>query len=617
MKKAQKLLLIYVLWTLIGVLSKLPFMAVQHSALAEATASELLSILVHGLRLDLAIAGYLTLLPGLLLVVATWLPRSSWLSGLWKGYFIFVAVILSLAFVSNIALYGYWGFPLDTTPLLYLRTSPADAFASAGLLTILSAILAVILTSWAIAKPFSTLLYNKGTTPVSKKSFAGKAVVSLLLLLLTAALIIPIRGGFGTGTNHTGSVYFSSNMAVNHAAVNPVFSFVESALHHEEIGTRYRFMDADKANHLFAALTDTHLRSEGLKLATTRSDINVILIMLEGFSSYIMDGGKAGLHGVTPCLDSLSRQGLFFSRFYANSFRTDRAIVSILSGIPAQPSMSLMDMPQKTNRICSLARTLGRNGYQTTFYYGGDTDFSNMQSYLVGAGFQRVVSEDDFPSHLRTSKWGVHDEHVFSRVASDLQSLPTSHAPYFKAIMTLSSHEPFDVPYQSGFREEELNAFAYTDSCVGAFIHSLRTRPDWSKTLVLLVPDHLGAYPAVIDNYQLWRYEIPLILTGGAIRLHENIGTIGSQNDIAATLLGLLNIDHSEFLYSKDLLDPSIPHFAFFTFPDAMGMVDERSFILYDNTSEQTLSDGSAYSDTLTLRAKAYLQKLYDDIDSW
>ena len=617
MKQVRKLLIVYGLWTLIGLLSKLPFMAFHHSALAEATPGELLGILVHGLRLDLAVAGYLTLLPGLMLIAATWFPRAPWISRLWTAYFGLTSFILALALVSNIALYGYWGFPLDTTPLLYLRTSPSDAFASVGPLTLLLAALALAVTGWAIAKPFSAILHRTGSGTAPRKSPAGKAVTSLLLLMLTASLIIPSRGGFGTGTNHTGSVYFSSNMAVNHAAVNPVFSFVESALHHEEIGTRYRFMEADQADRLFRPLTHTRLRTEGLRLATDPSDINVVLIMLESFSSYIMDGGQAGLRGVTPCLDSLSRQGLFFSRFYANSFRTDRAIVSILSGIPAQPTMSLMDMPQKTNRICSLAKTLGRHGYQTTFYYGGDTDFSNMQSYIVGAGFRRVVSEDDFPARLRTSKWGVHDEHVLSLVASDIQSLPRSHAPYFKAVMTLSSHEPFDVPYHSGFQEEELNAFAYTDSCVGAFIGHLRKMPEWSKTLVVLVPDHLGAYPASIDNYQLWRYEIPLILTGGAIRQHENIGTIGSQNDIAATLLALLNIGHSEFLYSKDLLDPSAPHFAFFTFPDAMGMVDEQGFTLYDNIAGQALSDGSTHGDTLTLRAKAYLQKLYDDIDSW
>ena len=205
------------------------------------------------------------------------------------------------------------------------------------------------------------------------------------MLLLTALLIIPIRGGVDTGTNHTGSVYFSDDILLNHAAVNPIFSFVEAVTHQEDIATRYRYMDDNEASSLFKELTDTTLRS-----SAERHDYNVVLICMEGFSRYIMS--EAGhVKGVTPWLDKYSQEGLYFSRFYANSFRTDRAMVAVMSGLPAQPTMSVMDMPRISTSLPSLAGSLGKNGYDTHFYYGGDANYSNMKYYIMGKGFQKVT----------------------------------------------------------------------------------------------------------------------------------------------------------------------------------------------------------------------------------
>ena len=88
-----------------------------------------------------------------------------------------------------------------------------------------------------------------------------------------------------------------------------------------------------------------------------------------------------------------------------------------------------------------------------------------------------------------------------------------------------------------------------------------------------MVPDHLGAYPQDIDNLTVDRYRIPLIFIGGAVKEPRQIGTYGSQIDIAATLLGQLGLPHEEFIFSKNMLNPNSPHFGFFTFPNAFGMM--------------------------------------------
>ena len=598
MRRIGTFIKVFLLWTLVGMVSKVVFLLVYHSLLEGAGLGSQLLVVWYGLRLDVAMAGYLTLIPGLLLIASVW---TNWrlFRWLWNGYFAVASPLAVLAYIANLGLYGYWGFPLDNTPLLYLKTSPTDAMASLTWwqLTILP--LTIVFLSLA--------LFQIGTRLYPKKVYQtkGRIVEYVLLPLLTVSLLLPIRGGVSTGTNHTGSVYFSDNIRLNHAAVNPIFSFMEAVLHQEEIGTRYRFMADDEATALFGPLTYTSLRTDTANFQRP----NIILIVLESFSDSVMR-----VQGVTPNLLRLTTEGLYFPRFYANSFRTDRALVSIHSGLPAQPTMSVMDMPRKSTSLPAIAGQLARNGYQTTFYYGGDINYSNMRSYFVGTGFQTVVSDSDFPARQHTGKWGVADGPVFERMLADLKA--KSSKPFFCSIMTASSHEPFDVPDYHVIKDNEaLNAFSYSDYCLGQFIKQLKTLPSWENTLVAIVPDHLGAWPENADNYQLWRYHIPFVIVGGAIKAGTQCHVVGSQIDIAATLLGLAGIDHSGFTYSKDLLDANAPHFAFFSFPDAMGMVTDSSSIVFNNITGKVQSAVGNDTERLLTKAKAYLQKLYDDLE--
>ena len=599
---------VFLLWTLIGALSKLVFLAVYASIIDGICASDWWDVIWHGLVLDVAIAGYLTIIPALIFIASLW-TESKVTEWIWKGYVGIVAFISSLAYVANIALYGFWGFPLDNTPLLYIKTSPSDAMASVTTGQLIGGLLAVCAST-----VFIYLLITR-LVKLPKAQQNGKPLLqTIVILLLTALLIIPIRGGFGAGTNHTGAVYYSTNIRLCHAAVNPIFCFIESVTHDEDIADRYRFMDDKEATDVFSDMTCTALRGDSVGEFSLRGENqpkNVVVIMLESFSKYIMT--EAGhVKGITPNLDRYSREGMYFTRFYANSFRTDRAIVSILSGLPAQPTMSVMDIPHKSTSLPSIASAMGRAGYSSTFYYGGDTNYSNMKSYLMGTGFQNVVSDKDFPKELHTGKWGVADGPVYERILKDMIASDKKEK-HLRVVMSESSHEPFDVPFKSHIKEPELNAFYYADKCLGEFVEAMKKKTDWDNTLVLIVPDHLGAYPLNIDNYAMWRYEIPMILLGGKINAQQ-VETIGCQSDIPATLLGILGVEHNEFLFSKDILDANAPHFAFFTFPDAMGMVTEENTVIYDNALNKAVFDEGSKKGLNKKRVQAYLQKLYDKI---
>lgn len=399
---------------------------------------------------------------------------------------------------------------------------------------------------------------------------------------------------------------------MNHAAINPCFSLMESLSRQDNFDKQYRFMPAEEADKLFAELKDQPVApTDSIPQLFTTERPNVILIILESFSSKLMEtlGGESN---VAINMDQFGREGVLFTHFFANSFRTDRGLAAIISGYPAQPTTSIMKYPKKTQHLPSIPSSLKKAGYDLQYYYGGDADFTNMRSYLIQAGIDNIVSDKDFPLSERLSKWGAHDHVVFNRLLDDLKQ-HTPQKPFMKILQTSSSHEPFEVPFRR-LENPRLNAFAYADSCAGDFVRQFKETPLWKNTVIVLVPDHLGAYPQDIDNLTVDRYRIPLIFIGGAVKEPRQIGTYGSQIDIAATLLGQLGLPHEEFIFSKNMLNPNSPHFGFFTFPNAFGMMTPENEVVFNCESNSIVSDEGTHKGENLPKAKAYLQKLYDDL---
>ena len=585
----------------------------------DCTALDWLRVMWHGLPLDLSLAGYLTVIPGLLYLCSSW-SLSRLLHRIWCGYFCIISILLSVAFVVDLCLYEYWGFRLDTTPLFYFFSSPKDTMASISVWMLLGGVIVMVVYALLLYGVFYALLLQKRRLLRMKLPYR-RVRVSLVLLLCVGLLFIPIRGGFTVSTMNTGKVYFSSDQRLNHAAINPVFSLMESLSKQKDFAAQYRFMDDADAEQVFATMLDPSVsagaaarNAAGRQLSdtlfnTTRPD--VFFIILESFSAHLMES-LGGEPGIAVQLDSLAAEGILFTDFYANSFRTDRGLVAILSGYPAQPTTSIMKYPRKSQTLPSIARSLQRAGYHAKYYYGGDADFTNMRSYLMSSGFEEVVSDQDFPMSERLSKWGVHDHLVFDRLLADLKAEPDSLSRFY-VLQTSSSHEPYEVPYRR-LQDDRKNCFAYADSCVGDFIRQFRALPQWKHSVVVLVPDHQGVYPIGLSNFSAERYHIPLLMVGGAVRRPARIDVYGSQQDIAATLLSQLCLPHDEFLFSKDLLDEASPHFAFFTVPDAFGVLTPDNRLIYDCQGDKVVLDEGAERGKNLPKGKAYLQKLYDDI---
>ncbi|WP_418992874.1 LTA synthase family protein [Alistipes sp.] len=584
------------------------FLAYYASQAAEAGAGGWWRVVWHGLALDMTVAGYVTALPLLMTLTTLWVrvPERVW-RGVLTGYFALVALLTASIFSVDVALYEHWGFRLDSTLLIYLA-DPREAMASVDFWlgvrqTLLCAVYALVIF-W---------VYRRAMRLFDARTLRWRAALpwTVGMLLLAGLDFLAIRGGVGASVANVSKVYFSPDMFLNHAATNPVFSFLSSLGNSNDYAREYPFFDEAERAEKFDALRGNGPASGPTErvLRTTRP--NVVVVILESFARTIMDAQTEG-EPVMPRMQQLKREGIWFENFFANSFRTDRGEVAILSGFPAQTRISIMKLPTKSRSLPSLARSLGREGYATSFYYGGDLNFTNQSSYMYATGWQRLVWQKDLSFDTPPGAWGYDDALMCDYFAREVIRLNAAGEPFLAGLLTLSSHKPFEVPYDR-VDDRILNAFAFTDECVGRMIDTLRASPAWDNLLVVLVADHGFPYPADLAYNAPLRHRIPMIWTGGAVAAARAVGEYASQIDLCATVLAQLGVAHDDFDYSKDLFAPSPPRkFGYYVFNEGFGVVDADGEAVWDATSDRELS---ATNPALFDVGRTLLQTTYVDID--
>ena len=589
---------------LVMAIEKPLFLLWYHAQAAEASAAELALVVWNGLKLDQTVAGYITALPLLVVLAALWIP-GRWSRSVLKGYLLVIAAVSATAFAANLALYEYWAFPLDSSVLQYLA-SPKEALASvtAGQLLLQLLVAAAVFGGMAWCYLRVLRLYD----PARRSTH--RAGSTLVLLLAAGVLFLPIRGGVSVATANVSKVYFSGRMFLNHAAVNPLFSFLSTLSDGDDALYEYEFFPEPERAAIFEPLRGDLPAGIGTDTLLRTRRPNVVLFLVESFGRSTVDE-RVGGEPVAPEFQRLKGEGVYFDNLFANSFRTDRGTVAVLSGFPAQTKMSVMKLPVKSQRLPSIARSLRREGYATSFYYGGDLNFTNTASYLYGTGFDRLTWQKDLHFDAPTSKWGYADDVVIDAFTDHVLAEAASQRPFFAAMLTLSSHEPFDVPFAK-FDDPMLNAMAFTDACLGRFVERVRQTPVWKDLLVILIADHAYPYPYGIANSDALRHRIPMLWLGGAVRRPAVVETYGSQSDLAATLLAQLGIAHGDFLFSRDLFDPARPKFGYWCFNNGFGVADAGGTTIFDCTPARVISPDSTAAQLRD--GKAMLQTTYKAI---
>ena len=589
---------------LIFILQKPLFMLYNGSIEKGFGFADYMQVMIHGASLDAATAGYLTAFPFLLVLISIWFRKFP-LKKILYGYYILAAALISIIFVVDMALYTFWGFKLDASVFLYID-SPKEALASVSvgfiLLRVLAILLLIALNSWVLLKITPSVL------TATRKRIAGTAG----MLLLGGVLFVIIRGGVTESTSNIGQVYFSNEPFLNHSAVNPDFSLLSSMGKSQDFASEFNFFDEEKRAALFDGLYPTTDGDSIIQVLNTKRP-NILIILMEGFGGAFVEP-LGGLPDVTPHFNRLSKEGVFFTNCYANSFRTDRGTVCTFSGYLGLPTASVMKIPAKSRTLPAIAEGLSKVGYKTDFLYGGDINFTNMKSYLLSTGYQRLTANTDFSLAEQTSNaWGVNDDITFEYLYNQLRNRKEE-GPWHTAFLTLSSHEPFEVPYHR-LEDKIPNAFAYTDECLGKFIDRLKQTPAWKDLLVICLPDHGFYYPREGSNAMPRFYHIPLLWLGGAVKQPMQVDKIMNQTDLAATLLGQLGLEHTAFTFSRNVLGSDYKYpFAFYSFNNGFSFRDSTGVTVFDNNSGSILFNEPEADESRLDKGKAILQTVYDDL---
>jgi phosphoglycerol transferase MdoB-like AlkP superfamily enzyme len=607
MKRKLTALLVYsIFWLLFFFCARLFFLIVHHKEAAGLGLQVLAGTFTHGIRLDISATAYIMAIPMLFLIPAIWL-KGDWFRHFVRFYTWVILLASSLIIAGDSTLYSYWGFRMDYTPLLYLIT-PKDAAASVTAGQIIAFGVTVIVLTIIFG-----LLYKR----LIDRRFSGteiirhKLPVTVLFMILFGTLIIPVRGGIGLAPINAGTVYFSEDMFANHSAINVVWNVGSSYFNRKPSVNPYSFGDLNRSIAIRDSLTvkpDNSLRV----LNTARP--NIILVILESFGNLLV-GPLGGDTATTPNINKLCREGLLFTNFYASGNRTDKALPAILAGYPAQPAVSVIKEPKKTQSMTSLVKILDGSGYTSSFWYGGDINFANIKSFLISSGFSQIVTKDNFDPSSYNSKWGVND-HVLFRAMQD--SMETIREPFFRVVLTLSSHEPFDVPMEPVFEGKDdlakfRNSVYYTDRTVGSFIAWAKTTDWWKNTLVVLVADHCRRNSTDDLVYSQSIFRIPMLWLGGALASGGiRIEKLGTQVDIPVTLLNQLELP-GEFPFGKDLLSDKSNSFAFYVFNEGFAFITDSSTVIYDHKLGAPVLKAGTDPDTNENLGKAFLQVLYDD----
>jgi phosphoglycerol transferase MdoB-like AlkP superfamily enzyme len=607
--KVHYLLKLLFFWLLFFTTFRLLFVIYHHTKIPDAQHSETGLAFLYALPLDLSAACAATIIPYILWSLQQFYKKRL-IHLLNLGFNVFLIVLLTVLSIANIKMYGEWGTLLSARAFNYLRY-PKEImnFISGWSLVLLLA--GCTLIAYVAIRTYRTYITNF-SYPIENKKIKIAVIIIIPFLLL-----LGYRGGFQLAPINESQSYYSSIPINNHIATNNIWYLAHSLLDANNTKNPYEFMLADEAKKITAALYRMPKNKNTVIFKSLKP--NVVIIVLESWTADIIKA-LGGEQDVTPHFDELRKEGLLFTQMYGSGFRTEQGLVSILSGFPGQPNNSIITTPSKAEKLPSVTTELVKQGYSSSFYYGGEIEFANMKSYLVNTRFEKIIDKKNFLPEQLNSKWGAHDEFVLQK---QLQDLSTEKKPFFSVVLTLSTHEPFEVTMKTPFngseeQEKFKKAAYYTDYCLFNYFNEAKKQSWYANTIFILVADHGHHYPKNRNMDYPEGRRITSMIIGGALadsQRGKTFNKICNQNDWPAILLSQLNLPTGQFAWSKNILDADAKEFAYYSNENCLGWITPQKNYVYAFASKSTeefpgIADSTAASSSVK-EAKAYLQTLY------
>ena len=610
MKQLGSFLKFISFWLFVFLIERITFFVYHFEKIKSDSFNEYLLLFIKGIRLDLSMIGYFLLIPTLLLIVNLFISNKKVLNRIVNIYSLVLLIIVIILGIIDLNIYSEWGTKINSRAIEFLILSPGEAMASSASSPLFSSFLIILFQfsiCYYIFKKISILEYHKENIFIQ----------ILIIPIIAFVSVMMLRGGLQLAPINQSAVYFSNKNAVNHAALNTEWNLMHSVIeNHFSTENPYVFMPDNEAQNIIDSLYKND--NQKLEQILTKERPNIVFIILESYTSDVVES-FGGEKNVSPFIHKYASSGLKFSNIYASGDRTDKGMIAILSAFPTQAVRTIIQQPDKFEKLPAIPKILKSNGYTTAFYYGGESEFANFKSYLISTQFEKIIDKNDFNSNQMNSKWGAHDGFLFDKALEDMRQLKE---PFMSTILTLSSHEPFEVPIPNKFNGDDLpskfrKAANYTDLCFGEFMAKAEKENWYKNSLFVVVADHGHRLPKEYDNaYDYRKFRIPLFFYGDVINDKYNkktIDKIGSQTDIASTLLSQININDSSFHWSSNLLDNSNAGFAFYSYDNGIGWVDNQNIINVDNVRKEIIFQRSDSLNTIQKKktAQAYMQSVF------
>jgi phosphoglycerol transferase MdoB-like AlkP superfamily enzyme len=542
-----------------------------------------LGVFFYSLRLDIATAAFMSTLPMILFSIICIFPKS-YLKWIFFGVVLLEMLISCAIHSGEIIVYVEWKHKLTSKVFLHLfhgaevvRTADNLSIGWFVILLILEFFIGFIVFWYVFIQPIRLMEFLK-------KKWDTLLTITTSICLIGISFLFA-RGGWQQIPINIDSAYYSEDFKLNDISINSTYFFANSYLLYlkSDLEDLVPTIDAKEANEISKSLYNKYHQDTTSILLSDKP--NVVLIILEGWSANAM-GYMHHTIGATPNFDRLVKNGLLFSNIYATNTTSEIGHTSILAGFPALPETAISSYPEKHRKLNTLNESLKKAGYHSGYLFGGDLSYGNIEGFIKEHHMDEVWDEDDFPSGYDHGKLSYHDEDVYTVFLSRINK---SSNPFFRVVFTGSTHAPYDHPSTSaqnwtGKEADYMNSMIYADQCLADFMRKAKEQSWYKNTLFVIVSDHSHSCPTHEVPYTIDFFKIPLLFYGEVLKetyRGKIIDKIGSQADLAATLLTQLKIGSKEYPFSKNLIDPSTPDFAFLATVRGYGFTSPLGKFIY------------------------------------
>lgn len=560
---------------LLFALLRLGLLLFNHELIGSTPAAPFIEAFGNGLRFDLRVTVFI-LLPLLLAPLSLRAMGARRLLRYWLGACASLAILLGLI---ELNFYREFHQRLNSLVFQYLQEDPA---------TVLSMLwhgfpVMRLLAAWGLLSMAMLGLFGwleRRTRTVSKPGpYAWYKRIGVLLVLVVVATVA-VRGTLRQGPPlRWGDAFTTDSMFANHLGLNAALTLYDAAknrLSSHRDNAWQAVMPQQQALALTRELLLTgndRLVDEGL--AAVRRDYrppadgqlpvkNVVVILMESFAGRFV-GALGSDDGITPNFDRLAADGLLFSRFFANGTHTHQGMFASMACFPNLPGFEyLMQTPEGGHRFSGLPQLLGARAFEDVYVYNGDFAWDNQLGFFGNQGMTRFVGRGDYVDPVVADPtWGVSDQDMFDRAASELQALDGD-KPFYALLQTLSNHTPYALPEQlpvepvrgHGSLDQHLTAMRYSDWALGQFFAKVRKAPWYDDTLFVVLGDHGFGASEQLTEMDLFRFHVPMLLLAPGIteRFGSRRETVGTQVDMVPTIIGRLGGEVRHQCWGRDLL---------------------------------------------------------------